>query len=90
MKTLKLAAAAAAMLVAAISSNAREVISINRGWSFSKNISTGGAVDQFARYAGRGEKVDLPHTWNQSDFMSPEGYYRGYGSYSRKLAIPAA
>ena len=90
MKTLKLAAVAAAMLVAAISSNAREVISINRGWSFSKNISTGGAVDQFARYAGRGEKVDLPHTWNQSDFMSPEGYYRGYGSYSRKLAIPAS
>ena len=74
MKTLKLAAAAAAMLVAAISSNAREVISINRGWSFSKNISTGGAVDQFARYAGRGEKVDLPHTCTQADCMSPEGY----------------
>lgn len=88
MKTLKLIALAA--LLAAVSSQAREVVSINQGWSFSKSISTGGSVDQFARYAGRGAKVDLPHTWNQSDFMSPEGYYRGYGSYSRKLAVPAS
>ncbi len=69
---------------------AREVISINEGWTFTKNISTGAAVDQFARYGGRGEKVNLPHTWNQSDFMSPDGYYRGYGSYSRKIAVPAS
>ena len=61
--------------------SAREKISINEGWSFSKSISTGAAVDQFARYGGRVEKVNLPHTWNASDFMSTEGYYRGYGSY---------
>lgn len=71
-------------------SSAREVISINKGWNFSKSISTGGAVDQFARFGARGEKVDLPHTWNASDFMSPDGYYRGFGSYSRKLAVPAS
>lgn len=53
--------------------SAREKISINEGWSFSKSISTGAAVDQFARYGGRVEKVNLPHTWNASDFMSTEG-----------------
>ena len=90
MRTLRFAAAAAALLAISLSSRAREVISINQGWSFTRSISTGGAVDQFARYAGRGEKVDLPHTWNQSDFMSPDGYYRGYGSYMRKLAVPAS
>ena len=90
MRTLRFAAAAAALLAISLSSRAREVISINHGWSFTRSISTGGAVDQFARYAGRGEKVDLPHTWNQSDFMSPDGYYRGYGSYMRKLAVPAS
>ena len=90
MRTLKFVVVAAAFLAVAVSSRAREVISINQGWNFSKSISTGGAVDQFARYGGRGQKVDLPHTWNQSDFMSPDGYYRGYGSYSRKLGIPAS
>ena len=88
MKTFRLAVAAAAIAAFALSSQARETISINKGWSFSKSISTGASVDQFARFGGRGEKVDLPHTWNSSDFMSPDGYYRGYGSYSRKLANP--
>ena len=90
MRTLKFVVVAAAFLAVAVSSRAREVISINQGWNFSKSISTGGAVDQFARYGGRGQKVDLPHTWNQSDFMSQEGYYRGYGSYSRKLGVPVS
>ncbi len=78
----------ALFLLGSPDAGARDVISINKGWTFSKNISTGGAVDQFARVGPRGAKVDLPHTWNQSDFMSPEGYYRGFGSYSRRIAIP--
>ena len=90
MKILRLALAAAAIAASALSSQARDVVSINKGWNFSKSISTGASVDQFARFGGRGEKVDLPHTWNSTDFMSPEGYYRGYGSYSRRLGIPAA
>jgi len=78
------------LLSVAATLSARETISINKGWSFSKNISTGASIDQFARFGGRGEKVDLPHTWNASDFMSPEGYYRGYGSYVKKLAVPSS
>ena len=70
----------ALFLLGSPDAGARDVISINKGWTFSKNISTGGAVDQFARIGPRGAKVDLPHTWNQSDFMSPEGYYRGFGA----------
>ena len=90
MRAHKLFAAAAAVLSFAVTIRARETVSINKGWNFSKSISTGASVDQFARFGGRGEKVDLPHTWNSTDFMSPEGYYRGYGSYTRKLAVPAS
>ena len=90
MRKPELAAVVVAIFAFTLSSSARDVVSINKGWSFSKSISTGASVDQFARFGGRGEKVDLPHTWNSSDFMSPDGYYRGYGSYSRKLAVPAS
>lgn len=90
MKPLRRILTLALLLAAGTSLSARETISINKGWTFSKNISTGAAIDQFARFGGRAGKVDLPHTWNQSDFMSPDGYYRGYGSYARKLAIPAS
>ena len=87
---LKLTAALIALFACVTLSSARDVVSINKGWNFSKSISTGASVDQFARFGGRGEKVDLPHTWNSTDFMSPEGYYRGYASYTRKLAVPAS
>ena len=33
--------------------------------------------------------VNLPHTWNSTDFMSDGGYRRGYGTYSKNLEIPA-
>ena len=86
----KLTSVLIALLAGVAVSSAREVVSINGGWFFSKSISTGGAVDQFARFGRRGDIVDLPHTWNSSDFMSPDGYYRGYGSYNRLLAVPAS
>ena len=31
----------------------------------------------------------MPHTWNNTDFLSDGGYYRGYGTYSKDLDIPA-
>jgi beta-galactosidase len=68
-------------------SDAREVISINKNWNFNVGV-------QLPRGLGWGsgrssaDTVNLPHTWNSADFMSENGFYRGYGSYSRVLEIP--
>ena len=48
-----------AAFLAAASANAREVISINEGWTFSKSISTGAAVDQFHRLDVFGVEMPL-------------------------------
>ncbi len=75
------------VLIFVPNSNAREVISINKSWSFRVGV-------QLPRGLGWGfgrtpsDTVNLPHTWNSSDFMSEDGYYRGYGSYSKTLEIP--
>ena len=67
---------------------AREVISINESWKFTNGIQTprglgwGGSQNASAT-------VNLPHTWNSTDFMSDGGYRRGYGSYSKDIEIPA-
>jgi len=66
---------------------AREVISINKKWSFTSGIELPRGLGWgFGRAAS--DTVNLPHTWNSSDFMSAEGYRRGYGSYSKMLDIP--
>ena len=50
---------------------------INDGWAFTKDT-----------LAGKWEKINLPHTWNNKDVMDDEpGYYRGTGWYRRKLII---
>jgi len=67
--------------------NAREVISIDKNWTYSNGIQLRGG---FGRGFGRSnaDTVNLPHTWNSTDFMSEEGYRRGYGSYQKVLDIP--
>ncbi|MDE6508978.1 MAG: beta-galactosidase, partial [Muribaculaceae bacterium] len=52
----------------------REVMSVNNDWNF-----------RFAhQVAGRGQRVDLPHTWNAADALSGRpDYYRGMGVYER-------
>src|SRR5512136_1528488 len=67
--------------------SSREVKSINSGWSFSKgmSVSRGFGMDR----SQNSMIVNLPHTWNNTDFLSDGGYYRGYGTYSKDLDIPA-
>ena len=55
--------------------NAREVISINDGWSFS-------TVNDTAR-----TPVHLPHTWNSDAYMTRD-YFRGKGFYTKNITIP--
>lgn len=68
---------------------AKDVISLNEGWHYRK-----GTARWFIPMTGRGQQapqtptITLPHTFNQEDFMSDEGYYRGEGTYTRELEIP--
>lgn len=51
----------------------REVKTINDGWTFSQK--------------GQTKCVHLPHSWN-SDAYSTSDYYRGEGTYSRRIRVP--
>jgi beta-galactosidase len=66
---------------------AREIISINKNWSFTAGISSPAGFG-WGRSQERGNSVDLPHTWNREDFMTDRGYRRGYGSYRKELDVP--
>lgn len=52
----------------------REITPVSNDWTF-----------RFAhQVAGRGQRVDLPHTWNAADALSGRpDYYRGMGVYER-------
>ena len=59
----------------------RHILSLNQGWSFSKNISTPPAA-----LPTDWEAVDLPHTWNAIDGMDGGGdYHRGTCCYVKLL-----
>lgn len=59
----------------------RTVIPMNADWTF-----------RFAnKFSGKGERVDLPHTWNAADALSGrQDYYRGMGIYEKKIKPSAA
>ncbi len=54
---------------------------IDEGWHFVGGSIDGSVVDEI---------VDLPHTWNATDAPSGYAYYRGKGTYTRSLEIPAS
>lgn len=58
-----------------LSVKAQKNISINEDWAFEKEN-------------GAQEKVNLPHTWNAFDVLDDApGYYRGLGTYKKKLKL---
>jgi beta-galactosidase len=66
----------------------REVKSINENWNFSFGMQTARGLGRGGSQSGQGT-VNLPHTWNSTDFMSEGGLRRGAGTYSKNLEIPA-
>jgi beta-galactosidase len=64
----------------------REVKSLNEKWNFTAGIETPRGLGWGAAQGGA-NVVNLPHTWNSADYMTP-GFRRGYGSYSKTLLIP--
>ena len=61
----------------AMAVQARNVSSLNQEWQFRKG--TFGVWGVYPNiYVPKGEKVvNLPHTYNDEDFMNDGGYYRG-------------
>lgn len=72
--------AVAALLLAISDASARDVYSLNRGWTF----FTGKTA-----FVEQGVSVNLPHTWNSDAISGTGDYYRGVGNYSRTLDVPA-
>lgn len=67
---------AALMLIGAAAAGARTVTPLPDDWTF-----------RFAhQVSGKGQRVDLPHTWNAADALAGRpDYYRGMGVYERRL-----
>ncbi|MCQ2183791.1 MAG: beta-galactosidase [Bacteroidales bacterium] len=64
------------LLLFGVFSEAREVISINDGWTFVRESCS--------------TVVNLPHTWNADDCRDDvKGYWRGCCTYSRTVDMPA-
>lgn len=59
----------------------REVINLNRGWSFSAGWEVQKSV---------GQVINLPHTWNNDALGGKIDYYRGLGNYVKQIEVPAA
>lgn len=68
-----------------MSMSARTVESFNDDWRFTPSRAVGGWG---MRSNAGSQAVTLPHTWNASDFMSDEGYRRGYGTYTKQFDVP--
>ena len=56
----------------------RFVGNINNDWNFKGSSYLGDSIN---------ESVNLPHTWNSHDAQAGFEYYRGVGTYAKKLTI---
>ena len=80
--------AALALTLMSLSVSAREVINFNESWGFRKGNYNGWGVYPTIMYPKPDKTVNLPHTYNDEDFMNDAGYYRGLGSYLKEIEVP--
>ena len=66
-----------ALLAMAFEASARDVYSLNRGWTFSTGRNHQGVA------------VNLPHTWNNDAMTGKSDYFRGEGYYDRMVTVLA-
>ncbi|MFZ4398631.1 MAG: glycoside hydrolase family 2 protein [Bacteroidales bacterium] len=62
----------------------RDVTLINTGWEFIKSTTN---IDTIINISGWSQ-VSIPHTWNNMDAQTGNGFYAGTAWYRRKLEIP--
>ena len=80
--------AAALLIGATATAQAREVTSLNAEWQYRKGTVTPWGVYPDIYIPKADTVVNLPHTFNEHDFMSDAGYYRGEGTYIKELDVP--
>jgi len=62
----------------------RKIVNLNKGWRFLKAAIP---LEQALKFAGQGEAVTLPHTWNVLDGQDGgNDYHRGLCWYVRELS----
>lgn len=67
---------------------AREVTSLNAEWEYSKGVMIPWGVYPNV-FVQKGDTiVNLPYSFNAKDMMDDDGYYRGEGSYTKRMLIP--
>ena len=79
------ASSAAAAETATVS---RKCTSFNDNWQFKKGSLHARGVFPDVQIPKPDTTVNLPHTYNQEDFMSDAGYYRGEAAYMKELYVP--
>jgi hypothetical protein len=65
----------------------RTILDLSSGWTFVKKRMSRRWLRACSEH--NGERVDLPHCWNDKDaFHENVSYYRGYGSYRKTFTVP--
>lgn len=78
------------VVMGTINVNAKDVTPLNEGWGFKQAALIPWGVYPNIRIQKCDTTLNLPHTWNDRDFMSDRGYRKGEGSYEKKLRFEAS
>ncbi len=81
-------------IVITVSSQSKQVNTINNNWKFHKEISkvekSEAVSDIFSLDSLYWETINIPHTWNNIDATDDTaGYFRGVGWYKKSIRIEA-
>lgn len=60
---------------------------LNEGWGFSREVVKARGVFPTITIPDTDTIVNLPHSWNSADYLS-QNYYRGIGTYVKRIVIP--
>ncbi|SHG16160.1 glycoside hydrolase family 2 protein [Pedobacter caeni] len=64
-----------------VKESARQVIAINNDWQFKKDANRRDAALTDLKW----KNVSIPHTWNDKDIQSGNGFYAGDATYKKEL-----
>lgn len=77
------------LLFAVTFASAREILPLNEGWQFKKGPFPTDPMKLNAKWSGKWETVNIPHTWNARDMQSAyNNFYQGAAYYRRTWTAP--
>jgi len=66
-----------------VKETARQVIAINNDWQFKKDANRRDAALADLKW----KNISIPHTWNDKDIQSGNGFYAGDATYRKELQV---